>query len=41
LKEVFELNKTEAEEITQEAWEKRPYFAKVLERALVPLRPLI
>jgi len=28
-------------EVTPEAWEERPYFAKVLERALVPLRPLI
>lgn len=41
LEEVFELDKTNVEEITPEAWEERPYLAKVLERALVPLRPLL
>ena len=41
MEEVFELDKTEAEEITPEVWEKRPYLAKILEQTLVPLRPLI
>ena len=41
LEEVFELDKTEAEEITPEAWRKRPLSAKVLERSLVALRPLL
>jgi len=41
LEQIFELDKTNAEEITREAWEKRPYPARILERALVPLRPLL
>ena len=41
LEEIFEMDKTDAEEITREAWEKRPYFARVLERSLVALRPLL
>lgn len=40
LETTFELDKTNAEEITPDSWARRPLSDKVLERALSPLRPL-
>lgn len=40
LEATFELDKTNAEEITLEEWESRPLSDKLIERALSPLRPL-
>lgn len=37
---IFELDKTNAEEVTLEEWENRPLRDKLIERALSPLRPL-
>lgn len=39
MEEVFELDESNAEEVTLEDWERRPMAAKLLERALAPLRP--
>lgn len=39
MEEAFELDKTNAEEVTLEDWKRRPMAAKLLERALAPLRP--
>lgn len=36
---VFELDKTNAKEVTQESWESRPLPHKLVEKALAPLRP--
>ncbi len=39
LERVFELDKTNAEELTLEAWEARPLYTKLVEGALAPLKP--
>lgn len=39
MESVFELDKTNAEEVTLEAWENRPLFTRLVEGALAPLRP--
>ncbi|HEV2094561.1 MAG TPA: phosphatidylserine/phosphatidylglycerophosphate/cardiolipin synthase family protein [Rubrobacter sp.] len=39
MESVFELDKTNAEELTLESWEKRPLHTKLLEKALAPIRP--
>ena len=36
---VFELDKTNAKEVTLESWESRPLPHKLVEKALAPLRP--
>ncbi len=41
MQRMFEVDKTNAEEITLEAWRSRPLPAKVAERALTTLRPLV
>jgi cardiolipin synthase len=41
MERIFELDKTNAEELTLEEWEKRPLTAKVVERALSSLSPLV
>jgi cardiolipin synthase A/B len=41
MERMFEVDKTNAEEITLEAWRSRPLPAKVAERALTTLRPLV
>ena len=38
LEEMFELDKTNAEEITLDQWRSRPLAVKVVEAAFVPLR---
>ena len=40
LEEVFELDQTNAQQITLESWEKRPLYEKLIECAISPLRPL-
>lgn len=39
LEAVFELDKTNAKEVTLESWESRPLPHKLVEKALAPLRP--
>ncbi len=39
MEEMFELDKTNAEEVTLDAWNNRPILHKLVERALAPLRP--
>jgi cardiolipin synthase len=41
MEEMFELDKTNAFELTREEWEQRPLAAKVVERALEDLAPLV
>lgn len=41
MERMFELDKTNAREITLEEWEKRPLPAKVVERVLASLSPLV
>jgi cardiolipin synthase len=41
MEKMFELDKTNARELTLEEWEKRPLPAKVVERALATLSPLV
>src|SRR5215210_8113761 len=41
MERMFELDKTNARELTLEVWEKRPLPAKVVERALSSLSPLV
>jgi cardiolipin synthase A/B len=38
---MFELDKTNAREITLKDWERRPLPAKVVERVLASLSPLV
>lgn len=40
MERVFELDKTNAREITLESWQNRPLSAKIAERALAGLEPL-
>ena len=41
MERMFELDKTNAEELTLEDWKNRPLPAKVVERALASLSPLV
>ncbi|MGB3635516.1 MAG: phospholipase D-like domain-containing protein [Rubrobacteraceae bacterium] len=41
MERMFELDKTNAEELTLEEWENRPLPAKIAERALASLSPLV
>ncbi|MGI8538288.1 MAG: phospholipase D-like domain-containing protein [Rubrobacteraceae bacterium] len=41
MERVFELDKTNTEELTLKEWENRPLPAKVVERALASLSPLV
>ena len=41
MERMFELDKTNAREITLEEWERRPLPAKVVERVLASLSPLV
>src|SRR3712207_75476 len=41
MERMFEVDKTNAEEITLEDWRSRPLPAKLAERALATLRPLV
>lgn len=41
MERMFELDKTNTEELTLEEWENRPLPAKVVERALASLSPLV
>lgn len=41
MERMFELDKTNAEELTREDWEKRPLPAKFVEQALSSLSPLV
>jgi cardiolipin synthase len=41
MEEMFELDKTNAGEVTLEQWERRPLPAKLVERLLDTLRPLV
>jgi cardiolipin synthase len=41
MERMFELDKTNASELTLEEWEKRPLPAKVVERVLATLSPLV
>jgi cardiolipin synthase len=41
MEEMFELDKTNAEELTLEEWERRPLPAKLVERTLASLSPLV
>ena len=41
MKKMFELDKTNARELTLEVWEKRPLPAKIIERVLATLSPLV
>lgn len=41
MERMFELDKTNAEELSLEEWERRPLPAKIVERALVTLSPLV
>ena len=38
---MFELDKTNGRELTREEWERRPLPAKIVERALATLSPLV
>jgi cardiolipin synthase len=38
---MFELDKTNARELMLEEWERRPLLAKIVERVLVTLSPLV
>ncbi|HEY6674316.1 MAG TPA: phospholipase D-like domain-containing protein, partial [Rubrobacteraceae bacterium] len=41
MERMFELDKTNASELTLEEWERRPLPAKVVERVLATLSPLV
>jgi cardiolipin synthase len=41
MERMFELDKTNAEEITLESWKNRPLPAKFVERVLASLSPLV
>jgi len=41
MERMFELDKTNAEELTLEEWERRPLPAKLVERTLASLSPLV
>jgi cardiolipin synthase len=41
MERMFEMDKTNAEEVTLEEWERRPLPAKVVERTLASLSPLV
>jgi cardiolipin synthase len=41
MERMFELDKTNAKELTLEEWERRPLPAKVVERVLATLSPLV
>lgn len=41
MERMFDLDKTNAEELTLEEWERRPLPTKLVERALATLRPLV
>ena len=41
MERMFELDKTNAEELTPEKWERRPLPAKLVERVLASLSPLV
>jgi cardiolipin synthase len=41
MERMFELDKTNAREITLEEWESRPLPAKAVERILASLAPLV
>jgi cardiolipin synthase len=41
LRELFELDKTNARELTWDEWVKRPWYTKASERILEPLRPVL
>jgi cardiolipin synthase len=41
MERMFELDKTNARELTLEEWERRPLPAKIVERVLVTLSPLV
>lgn len=39
MEQLFELDKTISEEVTLDAWENRPLYQKLAEKALAPIRP--
>jgi cardiolipin synthase A/B len=41
MEKMFELDKTNAEELTLQEWERRPLPAKLVERTLASLSPLV
>ncbi|MDQ3793707.1 MAG: phospholipase D-like domain-containing protein, partial [Actinomycetota bacterium] len=41
MEKMFELDKTNAKELTLEEWERRPLLAKLVERILATLSPLV
>ena len=41
MERMFEMDKTNAREVTLEEWERRPLHAKVVERTLTSLSPLV
>jgi cardiolipin synthase len=41
MEKMFELDKTNAKELTLEEWERRPLPAKIVERVLATLSPLV
>jgi cardiolipin synthase len=41
MERMFELDKTNAEELTLQKWERRPLPAKLVERVLASLSPLV
>jgi cardiolipin synthase len=41
MEKMFEMDKTNAEEVTLEVWERRPLPAKLVERTLASLSPLV
>jgi cardiolipin synthase A/B len=41
MERMFELDKTNADELTLAEWERRPLPAKLVERALSTLSPLV
>ena len=41
MERMFEMDKTNAEEVTLEEWERRPLPAKLVERTLAGLSPLV
>ena len=40
MKRMFEMGETVPEEATLDEWQKRPLHARLIENALVPIRPL-
>jgi cardiolipin synthase A/B len=41
MEEMFEMDKTNAKEVTLQEWERRPLPAKLVERTLASLSPLV